>query len=100
MRRCSNGKPFASSSTFAAHFCLPAGFGLGIPLVHRVGACVSPFVSSVVTVVFSFVSSVIVFHFLFWVGFSGGHVRPMLSSRTNGGVFRRRTGRTASRSAN
>jgi hypothetical protein len=28
---------------------------------------------------------------------SGGHVRPILSSRSNGGVFRRRTGRTASR---
>src|SRR4029453_9974487 len=44
---------------------LPAGFGLGIPLVHRVGACVSPFVSSVVAGVFSFVSSVIAFHLLF-----------------------------------
>jgi hypothetical protein len=54
-----------TSLTVFGCFGLPFGFGLGIPLVHRVGACVSPFVSSVVAGVFSFVSSVIAFHFLF-----------------------------------
>jgi hypothetical protein len=45
---------------------------------------------------FSFVSSVIAFHFLFTgllrgFGFPAA-MRPMFSSRTNGGVFRRRSG--------
>jgi hypothetical protein len=45
---------------------LPLLLGDGIPLYHLpAGACVSPFVSSVVAGVFSFVSSVIAFHFLF-----------------------------------